>query len=320
MEFKYFAVNDVVPNEITIITKDLVPEGFNGNARARADCAEKVNVILEDLGWASAKAQGLKQPITSGPKFRMSEHILYILVDPGNCDGRGSVVGLLKIGRKKLFMWDLAGYQHEVEPLCILDFYIHESKQRTGWGKKLFEYMLKHQNVLPQHLAIDRPSEKFLSFLYKHYGLEHILPQMNNFVIFDGFFDSESGEQKTLDGGSSLQVTRRVNNQMSSVKSTNRNSAYDLASRSSVGRFSAYKPESTMSQILHDGVSQSIPRSEVRDDALNGSSQSEHTTFIVEDPHSSSKEPSCPPGYLQQKSVETTISEDKSAYRHSRLW
>lgn len=57
--------------------------------------------------------------------------------------GKGSVVGLLKIGRKKLFMFDLAGYQHEVEPLCILDFYVHESKQRTGCGKKLYEYMLK---------------------------------------------------------------------------------------------------------------------------------------------------------------------------------
>lgn len=62
--------------------------------------------------------------------------------------GRGSVVGLLKIGRKKLFMFDLAGYQHEVEPLCILDFYIHESKQRTGLGKKLFEYMLEvHKSI-----------------------------------------------------------------------------------------------------------------------------------------------------------------------------
>ena len=33
--------------------------------------------------------------------------------------------------------------QHEVEPLCLLDFYVHESKQRLGCGKKLFEAMLK---------------------------------------------------------------------------------------------------------------------------------------------------------------------------------
>jgi len=35
------------------------------------------------------------------------------------------------------------GVVREVEPLCILDFYVHESRQRSGCGKKLFEEMLK---------------------------------------------------------------------------------------------------------------------------------------------------------------------------------
>lgn len=40
--------------------------------------------------------------------------------------------------------------QYEVNPLCVLDFYIHESRQRTGCGKKMFEHMLKviHVHVL----------------------------------------------------------------------------------------------------------------------------------------------------------------------------
>jgi GNAT superfamily N-acetyltransferase len=57
--------------------------------------------------------------------------------------GRGSVVGLLKVGRKKLFVFDAAGAYHEMEVLCVLDFYVHESKQRMGCGKALYEYMLK---------------------------------------------------------------------------------------------------------------------------------------------------------------------------------
>jgi hypothetical protein len=40
------------------------------------------------------------------------------------------VVGLLKIGKKKLFLFDDGGIQHELNPLCILDFYIHETRQR----------------------------------------------------------------------------------------------------------------------------------------------------------------------------------------------
>ena len=38
--------------------------------------------------------------------------------------------------------------QYEVNPLCVLDFYVHESRQRTGCGKRLFEHMLKVCNML----------------------------------------------------------------------------------------------------------------------------------------------------------------------------
>ena len=31
----------------------------------------------------------------------------------------------------------------EITPMCVLDFYVHESKQRTGRGKMLFEAMLE---------------------------------------------------------------------------------------------------------------------------------------------------------------------------------
>lgn len=47
---------------------------------------------------------------------------------------------------------------------------------------------LQEENIEPVKLAIDRPSEKFLGFLKKHYGLSGAIPQMNNFVVFDGFF------------------------------------------------------------------------------------------------------------------------------------
>ena len=76
------------------------------------------------------------------------------------------------------------GIQYEIEPLCILDFYVHESFQRLGYGKKLFETMLENENVEPHNLAYDRPSEKFLSFLKKHYNLANYTPQPNNFVVF----------------------------------------------------------------------------------------------------------------------------------------
>jgi len=52
--------------------------------------------------------------------------------------GRGTAVGILKIGHKKLFVYSHHGAVHEMEPLCVLDFYVHESRQRMGCGRKLF--------------------------------------------------------------------------------------------------------------------------------------------------------------------------------------
>ena len=81
-----------------------------------------------------------------------------------------------------MFLLDNAGKPHEMTPMCVLDFYVTEKRQRTGCGKKLFETMLRRENVDPRYLAVDRPSDKLISFLRKHYNLANIIPQ----VIFLG--------------------------------------------------------------------------------------------------------------------------------------
>lgn len=77
-----------------------------------------------------------------------------------------------------------------MSPLCVLDFYVAEEVQRKGYGKRMFEKMLEMENVNPTHLAIDKPSEKSIRFLRKHYNLKNPIGQVNNFVVFDGFFDN----------------------------------------------------------------------------------------------------------------------------------
>ncbi|CAI2177600.1 13203_t:CDS:2 [Funneliformis geosporum] len=52
----------------------------------------------------------------------------------------------------------------------------------------MFEYMLKNEQIInPCKLAFDRPSDKFRSFLKKHYNLENFVQQPNNFVVFDEY-------------------------------------------------------------------------------------------------------------------------------------
>lgn len=61
--------------------------------------------------------------------------------------GKGSVMGLLKMGHKGLYVFDRDGEHHQLQPLCVLDFYVHEAMQRMGLGKKIFEHMLKVSEV-----------------------------------------------------------------------------------------------------------------------------------------------------------------------------
>jgi len=86
------------------------------------------------------------------------------------------VLGLLKVGEKKLFIRNEAGSIKEITPICVLDFYVHESCQRGGIGKGLFEHMLAREHASPEKLAYDRPSSKLFGFLAKHYGLKHYVP------------------------------------------------------------------------------------------------------------------------------------------------
>ncbi|KAI8922920.1 hypothetical protein BC831DRAFT_57315 [Entophlyctis helioformis] len=47
--------------------------------------------------------------------------------------------------------------------------------------------MAQIEFVIPGQLCYDRPSDKFLSFLSKHYGLHDFVPQPNSFVVFKAF-------------------------------------------------------------------------------------------------------------------------------------
>lgn len=115
-------------------------------------------------------------------RFAGSEHRLYMKVK-GN-----TVQGFIKVGVKDLFYRETSGKCREISPLCVLDFYVHESVQRQGLGKSLFSKMLTSENVAPAKLAYDRPSPKLIKFLQKHFGLSQYIPQNNNFVIFDDYF------------------------------------------------------------------------------------------------------------------------------------
>ncbi|XP_075439670.1 alpha-tubulin N-acetyltransferase 1 [Ascaphus truei] len=193
MEFD-FDVHKIFLEPITKLDSSLTPP--RRPLTSRSEAQRQIMTVIDEIGKASAQAQRLPAPITSASRMQTNQHHLYILKDcNAKTAGRGAVIGFLKVGYKKLFVLNHSGAHIETQPLCILDFYIHESLQRNGFGNELFSFMLRNEQIEAHHLAIDRPSEKFLSFLRKHYNLRSTIPQVNNFVVFEGFFRDRTGNK-----------------------------------------------------------------------------------------------------------------------------
>ncbi|XP_059693359.1 alpha-tubulin N-acetyltransferase 1 isoform X4 [Haemorhous mexicanus] len=152
MEFP-FDLAPVLGDRFCVVDQHLRPAGRGGGGTAkREELEQQLRTVIDELGKASAKAQGLSTPVTSAARMESNRHVLYILRDT-RCP-RGAVLGFLKVGYKKLF--------------------------------------LLRERVQPHKLAVDRPSEKLLGFLRKHFGLCDLIPQVNNFVIFEGFFSTRT--------------------------------------------------------------------------------------------------------------------------------
>lgn len=45
------------------------------------DAASKISEIINELGEASARAQGLNKPVTTAQKLRNSDHVVYLLTE-----------------------------------------------------------------------------------------------------------------------------------------------------------------------------------------------------------------------------------------------
>ena len=158
----------------------------NGRVLGGHNRADLVTRIIDRMGAASAKAQGLGAIITSTERLRANPgHVCFFAAKSDAC------LGFIKLGVKKLFVHAL-GSMREIEPLCVLDFYVHERCQRQGVGLALFTRALAHFSVEARQMGYDRPSPKFLAFLDKHHGLRNYTPQNNNFVVFDDFFNDAS--------------------------------------------------------------------------------------------------------------------------------
>jgi alpha-tubulin N-acetyltransferase 1 len=169
--------------------------------------AQQLYQAIDELGRGSRVAQGLKSVLTSVERLLDNPaHRLYLLQKDRQ------FIGIIKIGVKKLFIRTKTGDLKEIDPLCVLDFYVVESEQRSGQGRVLYDAMIHREQIAPHHLGYDKPSPKFLGFLRKHFGLSDYIPQTNNFVVFEQYFSARgavSGPQPAAQAPMPLAAPQR---------------------------------------------------------------------------------------------------------------
>nr|XP_039269979.1 LOW QUALITY PROTEIN: alpha-tubulin N-acetyltransferase-like [Styela clava] len=195
MEFD-FNINLIFYDVISVVSGDIVFSNRHDKLQIQRDLEN----VIDEIGRKSAQAQHLSAPITTWSKLRINRHKVYLLKDPDVNNGKGKVVGFIKIGKKQLFVLYRDGKHNEFHPLCVLDFYVHESQQRKGHGLKLFKYMLQTESVEPSHLAIDKPSTKFISFLRKHFNLWVNVFHRRNYSCNDSLNGIRPMSGSTLNG------------------------------------------------------------------------------------------------------------------------
>lgn len=177
---------------------------------------EEMKAIIDEMGIRSAHAQSLKAPVTDYKRLLSNSHQVYLLTVPHDSQSNTvTVKGLLKTGVKNLYIRRQNDQYSQVSPICVLDFYVHESFQRTGIGKLLFEAMLDNESKLPHQLGYDRPSSKLMNFLVKHYHLNGHIPQVNQFVVFNAYFDESSSvreDQRKKDEDNMSKENSKISN------------------------------------------------------------------------------------------------------------
>uniref|UniRef100_A0A7E4VMF2 Alpha-tubulin N-acetyltransferase n=1 Tax=Panagrellus redivivus TaxID=6233 RepID=A0A7E4VMF2_PANRE len=175
--------------------------------------SEKVYTAIDQLSRLSADTVHLRTPLTSCERLVQSDNVLYLSWEYDEEKDVSRLLGYLKVGRKKLFLYDRQMVTYEGEFLSLLDFYVHFHYQRKGIGRALFDMMLKNERVLPYQVALDNPTVTLLAFMGKTYDLTEPIWQNTNFVVFNQLFESVSkDEDKAPEGWRRPSTPRHIGN------------------------------------------------------------------------------------------------------------
>ncbi|CAJ0583461.1 unnamed protein product, partial [Mesorhabditis spiculigera] len=154
--------------------------------------------VINKLGICSAKAQCLKNPITSCDRINATDDPQGVYLHwKKTGEKRSEFQGMLKVGRRSLYLRNRDDVLFNETMLCVLDFYVCEGERNKGIGKELFDKMLEEEDVQPYQIAYDNPSKMLVAFLKKHYNLDDPIKQSTGLLVFDPIFEDKAPYEPT---------------------------------------------------------------------------------------------------------------------------
>jgi len=180
-------INFLFKDEITCIEGTLWDNTgtYYGSEFAR----EEIGRLIDHMGQRAAQAQCQDFPLTNKAMFKNSGQRIYVLKVSNVFGTKGAITAFARVGWKPLTLQDQDGFLVNKDMFCLFDMYVAQSYQRQGNGKKIMDFVFRHERIQPFHLAVEQPSRALLSFFNKHYYLRDFSHQDLKFIVWKRFMD-----------------------------------------------------------------------------------------------------------------------------------
>ena len=143
--------------------------------------------ILNSLGQSSNIERHLYKPITTSETFFNSENIKKIVLKID----KNIIIGFILYGYRPIFLRNEYNLKYFSKILLTVnDFYVYRPYQRMNYGKELFDKLIQIENIKPVSMAFEFPNKAIINFLYKHYGINNPINQINNIITYFNFSDN----------------------------------------------------------------------------------------------------------------------------------
>ncbi|OQV24630.1 putative Alpha-tubulin N-acetyltransferase 1 [Hypsibius exemplaris] len=180
-------INALFKDEISCIEGKMWDK--TGRYCGSAVVKEELERLIDHMGVQSAECLGLDSPLTTFSAFKNSNQRIYLLKLANIFKQKGAVVAFARVGWRAISLIDAQGFRAQQDMLCLYDIYVATKFQRLGNGRRLLDFIFKHENVKPEAMTIDQPSQALLNFFMRQFFLREFTTQEHRYIVWKRYMD-----------------------------------------------------------------------------------------------------------------------------------